>query len=361
MNGGSGGVKPVPFPYDITSVGGQKKAIFPGSSFSFLNDDGTTGPTGMTELLTGITFGSTGGGSVLADQIKQSDGTYKSLAQTPMSSMANATDADTAANFGNIIGEFRSLTSTAAISTQAKVSANAIGVTGNANVGGALGVTGAATFRTSMELTTGATFVSDVPFAKSIALSGAGCTGDAGINYETNGTVDLNGTLTTSYATQLLPHMHGTFIWTRFTADSNTGSTSTLGYGITSTDDVEVNRSIPIGGAAADARFMDFTIGAADDGAHWDVGDTVGVYKVTLHAVVGNSAVNPAMTLNIKRNGTDVHTVVNNSYSVISPQSMSMEWVGAVRGTWPITVDCDASTGNATLKAGTTLSIVRIA
>ena len=90
-------------------------------------------------------------------------------------------------------------------------------------------------------------------------------------------------------------------------------------------------------------------------------GDSVGVYKVTAVINLGNSAVNPTMTLNIKRNGTVVHTVQNNSYSVISPQTMVLEWFGATRSTWPITVDATASTGNATIKAGSTLSIVRIA
>ena len=368
--GGSGGIRSVPAPLSITSLpGAAAKTGGWSDEFLLLNADGTTGPTGMTEFHTGITFGSTGAGKINADNIQQADGTYKSLAATPLEELGNATAPDTAADFNNVAPTFRKVTAGAAgMDTTGGYSGNGqlkIGQTGT--IGGDLVVGGGYSGNGQLNIgqtgTIGGELVvaGDGKIGKSLALSGLSPDPTAAIHLEPNGTVDVEGTVNSSYATQLIPHIHGTFIWTVFASNSNTGTTSQLGRGLTDTADMTVTKSIPIGGAAGDTTFMEFTLGTADDGSEWSVGDSVGVYKVTLHAVVANSAVNPSMTLNIKRNGTAVHSVVNNSYSVISPQSMSMEWIGATRSSWPITVDCAASTGNATLMAGTTLSIVRIA
>ena len=291
--------------------------------------DGSEGAT-ITQFRSNLDIVGATGKQIFATKMQQADGSYKTLADTAFSQIGTdvvpPSDEDLSFQGYNILSRKLS-------------AANDL----SAGPDAALTVDGTASF------------------AHGLALSGSTYSPGAAVVVDTNGTVDLNGTLTSSYAHQSIPSFHGDFIWMRFDVDSNTGTTSNLGRGITDTADLEVNKSIQIGATAGDNTFQGYTIGTADDGIEFDVGASVGVYKVTLVAVVANSAVNPTMTLKILRNGTAVHTVSNNSYSVISPQTITMEWIGATRSTWPISVECDASTGNATLMAGTTLSIVRIA
>ena len=186
----------------------------------------------------------------------------------------------------------------------------------------------------------------------------------------TANTVDNDGSIATSLGVQRIPHVHGQFIWTRFgTAgtQSSAGNLTTLGNGITTASDIEIVKSIPDGAAAGDDTLMSYTIATGDGGtAKWNVGDTQGIYKINLNAIVYNSTSNPNTAINIKVNGTAVGGATGlfvTGGSFISHQSkpVSFEWVGLVRSSWDITIDATSNSGNTNFLAGTTVSITRIA
>tara|TARA_R110000782_G_scaffold267410_1_gene362807 strand:- start:9 stop:1004 length:996 start_codon:yes stop_codon:yes gene_type:complete len=328
----------------------------------------------------GMTFRATGGATIMADSVKFATGDYRTITAVPMSSLANASVDDTGVDFSKINPTFRQITAGSA----GVISQGAIGATGNIVAGGnisatgnivavgnisaagvishgAIGATGTLTVGGKSTLA-GASFSNDVEFATGFGVSGATFSDKAPITLETNGTVAVDGTITANYMYEQVPHMHGAFMYVKMDVDSNTGSTSTLGQDITSASNLEITKSIPIGGAVDANDWFSYTIATIDVPAPaFNVAGSLGVYKITANLVVANTATNPTMTLNIKRNGTAVHTVVNKSYVVIDPQSITMEWFGATRGSWPFTVDVSTSTGNVTIKAGSTMSIVRIA
>jgi len=186
----------------------------------------------------------------------------------------------------------------------------------------------------------------------------------------TANTVDNDGSIATSLGVQRFPHFHGQFIWTRFgTAgtQSSAGNLTTLGNGITTASDIEIVKSVPDGASAGDNTLMSYTIATGGGGtAKWNVGDTQGIYKINLNAIVYNSTSNPDTDINIKVNGTAVGGATDlfiTGGSFISHQSRpaSFEWVGLIRSSWDITIDAKSSSGNTNFLAGTTVSITRIA
>jgi len=289
----------------------------------------------------GITFRATGAGKIEADTMKVGSD-YKTAAQIPIQTFANAaSDADAGFN---------------------KVSMNVLGIV--AEVGGGLVSKG------DIGATGNLAIDGQGSFGSSIAVCGATVDLESAITIPTSYTVDNDGSIATSLAAQRIPHVHGQFIWTRFgTAgtQSSAGNLTTLGNGITTASDIEIVKSIPVGAAAGDTSFMDYVIATEDGGtAKWNVGDSQGIYKITLNAIMYNSTSNPDTDINIKVNGTAVGgatELFKTAGSWIAHQSRpaSFEWVGLVRSSWDITIDATSASGNTNFLAGTTVTITRIA
>ena len=186
----------------------------------------------------------------------------------------------------------------------------------------------------------------------------------------TANTVDNDGSIATSLGVQRIPHVHGQFIWTRFKTagtQSSAGNLTTLGNGITTTSDIEIVKSIPDGAAAGDDTLMSYTYATGDGGtAKWNVGDSQGIYKINLNAIMYNSGSNTDTNINIKVNGSAVGGaedlfITAGSYIAHQSRPASFEWVGLIRSSWDITIDATSTTGNTNFLTGTTVSITRIA
>jgi len=322
----------------IVTPGDQVGAEFDFSQGVFGSDgnfiEGSDGNSPVTLLfISGQTLAATGSGHIAADKIRKSDNTILDVTGLPITYFAGDADPEDSGDvpsnqFNSIAATFRGIVTTAGLKTNAGLNVSGVG-----------------------------------NFAKSINLSGVAIDTNAPLSYSTTGTVDYDGTVATISENWAAPHMHGEFLWTRFLGDSNNATTSNLGQGLSSDGDTATVKSIPTGAAAGDDTFLTFT--KDPDGstpAAWRVGTGTGVYRVLLCAIVSNSAVNPTVTIDLDINGSTKHTIANNSYSVISPQCMTLEWVGQVgRTSWDIEFTATASTGNCAFKSGTTVSIVRIA
>ena len=225
-------------------------------------------------------------------------------------------------------------------------------------------------FMSTGDITGNLTVVGQGSFGGNIAVSGAAVDLSSAITIPTVNTVDNDGSIETSLAVQRIPHVHGQFIWTKFNTagtQSTAGALTTLGNGITTASDIEIVKSIPAGAPVGDNSLMSYTIADADGGtAKWNVGDSQGIYKITLNAIVYNSTSNPDTDINIKVNGIAVGGasglfITGGSWIVHQARPITFEWVGLVEDSWDITVDATSNVGNTNFLAGTTVTITRIA
>jgi hypothetical protein len=158
LNGGQGGFQPVPPPLDITAVDGQLfNTVNWNDQFLNLQPDGSTGSTGVGEWITGVTLAATGGARIQADTVKQADGTFKTIAQTPLEELGNATSTDTPANFNKVVPTFRA------------VVAGAGGYSG----GGQLKVGQTGTFYDDMSVSGFGEFANDVRIEGNLVVDGS--------------------------------------------------------------------------------------------------------------------------------------------------------------------------------------------
>ena len=401
--GGSGGWKPATF-WGIGTVdldAAQVVQHWESEDVNYTSTGGTLGTIDYVELRGGIKLRATGTSRVIANRIDY-DGAETEVTALPLTAFAGAIDADTPSDaaWANINATFRAMQAATIVGGLIK----SAGTAGSFKFRRDEGATyqnlistteGTITIQAEddvhfmtdtdkkllrlnetgdgecelyqgntkrIETTSdGADIFGDLDITQSLNLSGAANGLNGAINIVTQNTIVDDGTVITTNPTQEVPHMHGDFIYQNFTTDTNTATSVLLGENLTTSADWGLVKSIKAGGLSTDTTYYEYTPYSLTDDPHWNVKFNGGIYKFNLNLVVANSAVNPTMTCELQINGVTVHTVVNNSYSVISPQSISMEWVGAVRSSFDVTVKASASTGNVTLKAGSTISITRIA
>jgi len=156
---------------------------------------------------------------------------------------------------------------------------------------------------------------------------------------------------------QEIAHAHSEFLHVYLKADSNTATTSDFGYDVI-LGNTEIIKSICRGGSAT--KYFTYTLGSGAASTA-NVGADEGVYRIDARLIVATTALNPDLTVEIKVDGTVIWTGDNGMYSVISPQSVPAEIITYLSTSQDITFHATASTGNATIKAGSTFSITRVA
>ena len=204
------------------------------------------------------------------------------------------------------------------------------------------------------------TFRNGMEVSGSISISGTnGGVMPCGFIEASTGSTVINMTsgLNANTANQEIPHVHSDFIYVYLGADSNTATTSDFGYDVT-TEETTLMKSICRDGSME--NFYTFTSGASE-GAYINVGSDWGIYRIDARLIVATTATNPDVTITAKLGGSAVWTGVNGMYSVVSPQSIPVEIIRSVRTSQNITFHATASTGNATIKSGSTVSITRVA
>ena len=168
---------------------------------------------------------------------------------------------------------------------------------------------------------------------------------------------NITSGLNANTGNQEIPHVHSDFIYIYVEADSNTATTSDFGYNI-NTNDITLMRSVCRDGSQE--NFYTFTSGAAA-AAYINVGSDYGIYKIDARLIVATTATNPDVTITAKLGGSTIWSGVNGMYSVVSPQSIPVEIIRSIRTSQNITFHATASTGNATIKSGSSVSITRVA
>jgi hypothetical protein len=330
-DGGSGGFLPVPLPVtSFQGVGGS-----PGDiglrwdpDFKELHPEtGATGGTAATSFESSITMYATGGASIRANEIKRPDGNYVSLGNIRLQDITTYTTGPRSLNLSG----WESITPSAIV--QDVFSA---------------GPSCDTTFENGMEI------------SGSIMVSGTngGVMPCGFLEASTANTVgNITSGLNANTGNQEIPHVHSDFIYIYVEADSNTATTSDFGYNI-NTNDITLMRSVCRDGSQE--NFYTFTSGAAA-AAYINVGSDWGIYKIDARLIVATTATNPDVTITAKLGGSTIWSGVNGMYSVVSPQSIPVEIIRSIRTSQNITFHATASTGNATIKSGSSVSITRVA
>jgi len=327
--GGSGGFRPEPMPIGTTPLAPGIPGMFFNPAALYTDPEtGAAGATAATSFESSLTMYATGGASIRANEIKRNDGNYVTLGGIRLQDITTYTQGPRSLNLSG----WESITPSAIVSDVFSA-----------------GPSCDTTFRNGMEV------------SGSIMVSGTngGVMPCGFIEASTAYTVaNITSGLNANTGNQHIPHVHSDFIYIYVEADSNTATTSDFGYDVT-TEETTLMRSVCRDGDSQE-DFYTFTSGSSA-GAYINVGYDYGIYRIDARLIVATTATNPDVTITAKLGGSTIWSGVNGMYSVVSPQSIPVEIIRSVRTSQNITFHATASTGNATIKSGSSVSITRVA